>query len=174
MTFEPLPLHGAWLIRAAPGSDHRGWFGRVFCADEFATRGIDSAVLQTSLSYNRQRATLRGMHWQQAPHLEGKLVRCVRGSVYDVLLDVRPGSPTEGRWTSVELSDSGGAQVWVPPGVAHGFETLEDDTLVLYHMSGKFVPQASRRILWNDRRFRIEWPLPPAVLSEADSGMNRS
>jgi dTDP-4-dehydrorhamnose 3,5-epimerase len=168
VTFEPMSIPGAFRVKSPGSQDERGWFERVYCIDEFRGHGIADPVVQTSLSYNRRRGTLRGLHWQAPPDAEGKLVRCLRGRLYDVLADVRPDSPTRGRWESVELAEDDGRAVWIPPGVAHGFETLSDDTLVLYHMSARHSPALSRRTRWNDARLGIRWPEPPRVMSDED------
>lgn len=168
VTFEALSIPDAYRIHSPGSHDERGWFDRVYCSREFRDRGLPEQMVQTSLSFNRSRATLRGLHWQAAPADEGKLVRCVRGRLFDVIADVRPNSATRSRWVSVELADDDGCAVWIPPGVAHGFETLEDETLVLYHMSGCFSPGSARRARWDDPRIGVEWPVSPVVMSDED------
>ena len=168
MRFEQLSIPGAYRVYAPGSCDERGWFGRAYCSREFGVRGLPESIVQTSLSFNRSRCTLRGLHWQAHPSDEGKLVRCLRGRLFDVLADIRRGSSAWGRWESVELVEGDGWAVWIPPGVAHGFETLVDDTLVLYHMSGFFAPGSARRLRWDDPRLGVKWPEEPAVMSDED------
>lgn len=173
MTFEETPLAGAWVIRLEPHADERGYFVRTFSEDAFRERGLDPRVAQSSLSWNRTRGTIRGMHYQAAPHEEAKLVSCLRGRLYDVALDLRPGSPTEGTWFGVELAGDELTAFYVPEGVAHGFQTLEDDTLVHYQISVPHSPEASRVVAFDDPAYGIEWPLPPGVMSERDAAASR-
>jgi len=166
--FLPLEFEGLWLVRMERAADERGWFARSFCADEFVRHGLSPRVSQCSVSYSRRRGTLRGLHWQEAPHAEAKLVRCVRGRLFDVIVDLRRDSASFARWTSVELAAETCVAVYVPEGMAHGFQTLEDDTEVLYQMSAPHHPASERGIRWNDPRFAIAWPIPDPVLSERD------
>jgi len=168
MIFERAPLAGAFRIQPERVVDERGWFARVFCVEEFRRHGLRTEVCQSSISFNAAAGTLRGMHWQAPPHGECKLVRCVRGAVWDVLLDVRPSSDTYGRWWSVELSETGGTMLYVPEGVAHGFLTLAPNSEVLYLMSDPYVAEAARGARWDDPAFGIEWPSAPLVMSERD------
>jgi dTDP-4-dehydrorhamnose 3,5-epimerase len=168
MRFVELRLAGACLVQLDPQGDERGFFARAYCEREFAARGLASRFPQCNLSRNRRRGTLRGMHYQAAPHREAKLVRCVAGAVYDVIVDLRPGSPTHLQWTAEELAASTGAALYVPPGFAHGFMTLEDDTDVFYQMGEFHVPEAARGFRWNDPAFSIGWPFEPVVVSERD------
>ena len=171
MVFTETRLKGAFVIDPEQHTDERGYFARTYCQREFAAHGLNAKVVQASLSYNAKRGTVRGMHYQLFPHEEVKLIRCVRGALYDVAVDLRPDSPTCGQWTAVELSAEPGKAArmfYIPEGFAHGFQTLEDHTEILYQMSAFYVPEAGRGARWNDPAFAIEWPLPVAVISERD------
>jgi dTDP-4-dehydrorhamnose 3,5-epimerase len=165
--FAATPV-GAVVIEAEPVEDERGFFARSFCAREFAARGIDARVAQCNVSFNRERGTLRGLHFQHPPHAEAKLVRCTRGAVYDVALDLRSDSPTFLDHFAVELSAANRMMLFVPAGLAHGFQTLEPDTEVFYQMSAPYVPEAADGVRWNDPAFAIEWPLAVSAISERD------
>jgi dTDP-4-dehydrorhamnose 3,5-epimerase len=151
-------LPGAWVIELEAFADERGWFARTFDAEQFAARGLDPTVAQCNASFNARRGTLRGMHYQAYPHGESKLVRCVRGAIFDVAADVRPDSPTCRRWHAVELSAENALAFYIPAGLAHGFQTLTDDCEVLYQMGHRYVPEAARGVRWDDPSFAIEWP----------------
>lgn len=168
MRFEETTLPGVFVIEPEPFGDERGFFARLYCAREFAAYGLAELSAQSSLSYNRRRGTLRGMHYQDSPHAEAKLVRCSRGAIYDVALDLRPDSPTRFRWVGVELTAGNRRMLYIPEGCAHGFQTLADDTEVVYQMSAFYHPESARGVLWNDPAFGIRWPLPVNVLSERD------
>jgi dTDP-4-dehydrorhamnose 3,5-epimerase len=168
MHLTETPLAGAYLIDPAPIADDRGFFAYAFRADEFAGRGLVGTISQINLSHTRERGTLRGLHFQVAPHEEAKTVRCIRGAAYDVIVDLRPESPTRCRWFAVELSADNHRAIYVPPGFAHGFQTLTDDVEVLYLVSAYFTPSHYRGVRWNDPAFRIEWPLPPVRMHERD------
>ena len=168
MIFTQLCLPGAWLIEPERIEDERGFFARSFCEREFEARGLCAPMVQCNISYNRCQGILRGMHYQTPPHAEAKLVRCTRGAIYDVILDLRPGSATFGGWTHATLDAESRAMLYVPPGVAHGFQTLVDDTEVFYQMSAAFQPDAARGVRWDDSAFSIAWPLPHPILSERD------
>ena len=168
MRFAETPLPGAYLIELEPIEDERGWFARTFCAEEFAAHGLDPAVAQCNSSFSDRAATLRGMHYQAEPHGEAKLVRCTRGAIYDVLVDLRADSPTFCRWTGCELSATNRRMLYAPVGTAHGFVTLADASEVLYQMSFPYVPDAARGVRFDDPAFGIEWPVEPAVISERD------
>jgi len=170
MKFEVLGIHQAQLVRIERQEDARGFFARTFCVHEFAVAGITPEVVQASVSFNEHRGTLRGLHFQWPPSREGKLVRCVRGAIFDVLLDLRPGSPTYLRHLSVQLDQDGLDAVFVPHGVAHGFLTLADETEVFYQMSDVHAPDLAAGVRWNDPSFGIEWPDGgPSVISERDA-----
>jgi len=171
MIFRELDLPGAFLLEPERLEDERGFFARTFCRREFEARGLDPEVLQCSLSFNRRRGTVRGMHWQAAPAEEAKLVRVVRGAVHDVIVDVRPGSATLGRHAAVRLDAENRLALYVPPGFAHGFQTLEDGTELLYQMSAVHAPEHARGFRFDDPEVGIHWPLPVAVISERDWGL---
>lgn len=168
MRFEPAALEGAWVVHLEPVSDERGWFARTFCLEEFAGHGIEMRVAQANASFNARPGTLRGMHYQAEPHAERKLIRCTRGAVYDVLVDLRPVSPTFCRWFATELAADNARMVFVPAGVAHGFQTLVRDSEVAYLMSDEYVAAAARGVRWNDPAFGIEWPDAERVISGRD------
>ncbi len=168
MKFLPTPLAGAYLIEPERLEDERGFFARSFCQDEFRKHGLKPAVAQCNLSWNRKRGTLRGLHYQAAPHEEAKVVRCTRGAVWDVIVDLREGSPTRLRWHALELNADNRLALYVPEGFAHGFQTLADDSEVLYQMSESYRPDLARGLRWDDPRLKIKWPLPDPILSERD------
>jgi dTDP-4-dehydrorhamnose 3,5-epimerase len=159
---------GVHLIEAEPHIDERGFFARLSCPNEFAAAGIDFTPLQTSLSRSIVRHSLRGMHYQNAPQAEAKLVHVTRGAIYEVVVDVRPPSPTFGRWAGFYLDSRALNAVYVPEGCAHGFLTLEPDTDVLYQINRMYVPGFARGYRWNDRALNIDWPAEPTVISDAD------
>lgn len=169
MKFEPTALPGVMLVRAEPVEDARGVFARSFCADEFRAQGLDARVAQASFSVTSRRGTLRGMHWQAAPWAEAKLVRCVRGKVYDVALDLRPSSLAFCKWVAFELAAGNRDALYLPEGVAHGFQALEDDVELHYQMSAPYHPEAGRGVRWNDPAFGIAWPIANPQLSERDA-----
>lgn len=173
MVFRELPLPGAFVIEPERFEDERGFFARAFCREDFAARGLDPAVAQSSLSFNRRRGTLRGMHYQAAPAEEAKLVRCVRGAIHDVIIDLRPGSATFRQHTAVELDAENRLALYVPPDFAHGFQTLEDDTELYYQMSAPYSPEHARGFRHDDPELGIAWPLPVAVISERDRTLPR-
>ena len=168
MKYEPTDVEGAFLLSLEPRGDERGFFSRVFCADEFASRGLEAAVSQANTSVSAKAGTLRGMHYQVAPHGEAKLVKCIRGSAFDVVLDLREGSPTFGRWAGAALTPENRLMMYAPKGCAHGFLTLEDGTEMLYTASAPYQGPAERIIRWNDPAFAIRWPRDPEVLSPKD------
>jgi dTDP-4-dehydrorhamnose 3,5-epimerase len=168
MRFTETRLRGAWLIEFDLREDERGSFARLFDAHEFRERGLNAAVAQCNLSRNRGRGTLRGMHWQASPHGECKLVRCTRGALYDVIVDVRPESSTHCEWLSVELSEASARMLYVPEGLAHGFQTLTEESEVHYQMSARYAPEAALGARWDDPAFGIEWPPAERIISERD------
>ena len=170
MRFSETRILGVVAVDIEPREDARGAFARLHCPDEFAAAGHPFAPAQTSLSRNPHVWTLRGMHYQPAPNAEAKLVRAVRGRIFDVALDLRAGSPTYRRWTSAELSAENGRALLIPEGVAHGFLTLEPDTDVLYQITPAFQPGYEAGVRWNDPAFAIAWPAAPQVISERDAG----
>lgn len=169
MIITETPLKPACLIDIEPAHDGRGFFARTFCADEFARRGLPAGFVQASLSFNHRRGTLRGLHYQAEPCPEGKLVRCTRGAIFDVMVDLRRTSPTHCRWFAVELTAENARAVYIPPGFAHGFQTLCDDTEVFYQMTAEYRPELARGVRWNDPAFAIGWPLPEPILSPRDA-----
>jgi len=167
--FIPTSVAGAFVIEPESIEDERGHFARVFCAEVFVRRGLIGDVAQCSISVNRTRGTLRGMHFQAAPHSEVKVVRCTKGAIHDVLFDARPESETYLAWTAHELTPHNRHSLYVPKGVAHGFLTLVDDTEVYYQISTPFVPDAARGIRWDDPAFGANWPFDPIVISSRDA-----
>ncbi len=170
MIFRELPLAGAFLLEPERHADERGHFARTFCQREMAAHGLETGVAQASLSWNAKAGTLRGLHFQAEPHAEAKLVRVGRGAIHDVIVDLRPGSPTRGRYLALTLSADNGAQLYVPPGFAHGFQTLADDTEVNYLISAFYEPAAGRGYRFDDPAFGILWPLAVSMISERDLG----
>lgn len=170
MKFTETPLPGAFVIDIEPIEDERGYFARTYCREEFARHGLNPQLAQCNVSYNRRRGTLRGMHFQAKPREEAKVVWCASGSVYDVIVDLRPGSPSFRRWHAVELRAGTYRMLYVPEGLAHGFQTLADDSAVFYQMSEFHDPACARGVRWDDPAFAIAWPLPPGVMSARDRG----
>jgi dTDP-4-dehydrorhamnose 3,5-epimerase len=168
VNFVTLPLAGAFLVQLDPRTDERGFFARSFCVDEFGAAGIPADFPQQSIARSRRAGTLRGMHLQLEPHAEAKYVRCVRGRIFDAIVDLRPDSPTYLGSASVELDAEAGDALFVPAGFAHGYQALRDGTDVLYAMSARFAPAAARSIRWNDPALKIAWPIGEPILSEAD------
>jgi dTDP-4-dehydrorhamnose 3,5-epimerase len=168
MRFQQTLVEGVVLIGLEPREDERGFFARTWCDDEARAHGLDVTWVQCSLSYNARRGTLRGLHYQLPPHEETKLVRCTRGSVYDVVLDVRPRSPSFGRHVAVVLNSTNRLAVYVPPGCAHGFQVLEDDTEVFYQISEIYAPHYAAGVRWDDPALGIQWPVPSPILSDRD------
>ncbi|MEM7435567.1 MAG: dTDP-4-dehydrorhamnose 3,5-epimerase [Myxococcota bacterium] len=169
MIFTETEVVGAFIIEMEPHQDERGWFARSFCQDEFAAHGLSPVVAQCNVSTNLTKGTLRGMHSQHAPHEEDKLVRCTRGAIFDVMLDLRAGSPSYRKHVGVELTSANHRSLYIPKGVFHGFLTLEDDSEVFYQMSESYVPGQGRGVRWNDPAFAIEWPGEVEVISERDA-----
>lgn len=168
MIFTETKLKGAFIIDVKRIEDERGFFGRSYCKEEFEAHGLNTNAVQTNVSYNRHKATLRGMHMQIAPNEESKLVRCTRGSIYDVIIDMRPHSATYLTWIGVELSAHTYRMLYVPESFAHGFITLEKDTDVTYQVTNSYAPGAEQCYRWDDPVFDIVWPIPPALISEKD------
>lgn len=168
MIFRPLPLEDAYLIELEKKEDHRGFFARMFCVDELKQNGISFDIVQSSVSYNAKKATLRGLHYQQHPNAEKKVVYCVKGAIFDVIVDLRPTSPTKGQWFAAELSEHNKSGFLIPEGFAHGFQTLCDDCEVLYLISAPYCSESATGICWNDPTLAITWPLEGAIISERD------
>jgi dTDP-4-dehydrorhamnose 3,5-epimerase len=169
MRFTETKLVGAFVIDLEPRVDERGFFARTFCEREFGEHGLPTRFPQCNLSRNRSRGTLRGMHYEAAPSAESKLVRCVTGAIFDVIVDLRPGSATRFGWTGVELSGETGRALFVPAGFAHGFLTLSEDSDVFYHMGDFYRPNGARGFRWNDPRFAIDWPAAPIAIADRDA-----
>jgi len=168
LKFVPMRLPGAHLVEPQQITDDRGFFARIYCREEFEAYGLNTAVAQCSISFNERVGTLRGMHYQRQPCAEAKLVRCTNGAIYDVILDLRPESPTFKRWEGVELSAKNRRAVYVPEGFAHGFLTLTEGAEVFYQISEAFHAEYSVGVRWNDPAFGIVWPATIAVISERD------
>jgi dTDP-4-dehydrorhamnose 3,5-epimerase len=169
MNFRDTAIPGACIVEPERHEDARGFFARTWDSDEFAGQGLADRVVQTSISYNRLKGTLRGMHFQAAPYEETKLVRCTAGAIYDVVVDLRPDSPAFKRWAGVELSAENRLALYVPEGCAHGFLTLADDSEVAYQMSSPHVPEAARGVRYDDPAFEIAWPDEIVVVNERDA-----
>jgi dTDP-4-dehydrorhamnose 3,5-epimerase len=163
-----LALRGAYIVDIERLEDERGYFARSFCREEFARLGLSTEVAQCNVSVNRRRGTLRGMHYQIPPKAEAKLIRCTRGAVHDVIVDLRDGSPTARRWVATELTEGNSRMLYIPEGFAHGFQTLEDDSEVFYQMFTSYFPDHARGVRWDDPALRIAWPLPDPIVSERD------
>jgi dTDP-4-dehydrorhamnose 3,5-epimerase len=171
MRFVETELEGAYVLDLEPIEDERGFFGRAWCKRELEERGLSAELAQCNLSLSRRKGTLRGLHFQIPPHAEVKVVRCVRGAMFDVIVDLRRDSATYTRWIAVELSADNRRALYVPEGFAHGFQTLADETETFYMISAEYSPDAARGLRWNDDTFGIEWPDPEnALLSERDRG----
>lgn len=168
MKLAAAPLEGAWVVESERLEDARGFFARTFCAETFRRHGLNPAVDQCSVSYNRERGTLRGMHFQALPHAEAKLVRCTHGAVFDVIVDVRAASATRGRWFGLELSARNRRMLYVPEGFAHGFLTLEPDSELHYQISVPYQAASQRGFRWDDPGVGIQWPAQPRVVSDRD------
>ena len=168
MIFRATSLAGAYVIEAERLEDERGFFARSFCRREFEAQGLVPDLVQCNISFNRRRGTLRGLHYQAAPHEEPKLVRCTLGRVHDVIVDLRPESETFKKHLAVTLSSENRTMLYVPAGLAHGFLTLEDDSEVFYQMAQFYHPASARGVRWDDPAFGIEWPAEPTVISERD------
>jgi dTDP-4-dehydrorhamnose 3,5-epimerase len=168
MIFKETSLKGAFIIEIERREDERGFFARTWDPHEFEAHGLNPRLAQCSVSYNKKKGTLRGMHYQEKPHEEAKLVRCTMGAIYDVIIDLRQESATFRQWTATELTADSRRMFYIPEGVAHGFLTLEDDTEIFYQMSEIQVPDKARGVRWNDPAFGVEWPMAVQVISERD------
>jgi dTDP-4-dehydrorhamnose 3,5-epimerase len=166
--FVETEVKGVWLVTPEPAEDHRGFFARTWCEHEFAAHGLTERWVQCSISFNRQRGTLRGLHYQRAPHEETRLVRCTMGAIYDVVLDLRGESLTFGKHVAVELSAANRKMVYIPRGCAHGLQTLVNDSEVFYQMSAFYSPDHVAGVRWDDPAFEIPWPCPDPILSDRD------
>lgn len=171
MKFSEIPLKDAYCIELDPVEDERGFFARSWCVNEFKNHGLNPNLVQCSVSFNHKKGTLRGLHFQSKPHDETKLVRCTMGAIYDVVVDLRPDSPTFKQWFGVEMTSKNRKAMYVPEGFAHGFQTLEDDTEVFYQMSEYFHPESARGVRYDDPDIGIEWPISKMTISPADNSL---
>lgn len=168
MKFTSTKLAGVYIIDLEPHEDERGFFARTFCKHEFGELGLCTDFVQCNLSYNIKRGTLRGMHFQKHPYEEIKIVSCMKGALYDVVLDIRKGSETYGEWIAEELTDANHKMIYIPKGLAHGFQTLTDDCLMYYQMGQFYTPSSGSGIRYDDGRFQIKWPVKEKIISEQD------
>lgn len=168
MIFRECDLPGVWIIEPQPIRDSRGSFARTYCAEQFAAHGLNTDWVQNSISVNRRKRTLRGLHFQCAPSAEIKLIRCTSGAAFDVAVDIRPDSPTYRRWAGIELAAESGRMVYLPEGIAHGFQTLADGTEIFYQMSASYDPKCVRGYRFDDPAFDIDWPLETPIMSDRD------
>ncbi|MBY0399272.1 dTDP-4-dehydrorhamnose 3,5-epimerase [Myxococcota bacterium] len=168
MEFVETKLAGAWLVRQKKIVDARGHFARVWCTDEFRQHGLEPTIVQINTGLSVQKGTLRGMHYQLAPHAEAKFMRCTRGAIFDVIVDLRPGSATRGQWVGYELTADNGDMLYAPPGFAHGYQTLCADAEMYYTTSAMYAGPSARGVRYDDPAFGITWPLPVTVISDAD------
>lgn len=171
MKFNATELPGVFVIDLEPRGDDRGFFSRVFCIDEFSAQGLETQFKQFNTSFSKVKHTLRGMHYQLGDAAEVKVIKCIRGSLYDVVLDLRPDSPTFGKWTAAELSAENRRMMYVPRGCAHGFMSLTEDVEMMYFVSAFYDPAQERAVRWNDPAFGIEFPFPPALISDKDANV---
>jgi len=169
VTFTETRIPGAWICNIEPIRDDRGFFATTWLPEEFAARGLDARLAQCNLAVSTKTGTLRGMHFQRAPHAQAKLVRCVRGAVMDVVIDLRRDSPTFRAWDRLELTADNRRMLYLPAGLAHGYITLTDDVEVFYQASTPWAPQSEGGVRWNDPAFGVDWPSPPVVISERDA-----
>jgi len=169
MNFRKLAIRGAYLIEPEPLVDHRGFFTRIWCRDEFACQGITRPFDQSSMSHNTKRGTIRGLHFQSAPHEEAKLVSCPAGAIFDVVVDLRPNSPTFASWVGVEISAANHKMIYVPEGCAHGFQAVSDCSDVVYQIAGPFHPESAGGLRWDDPDLAIDWPISDPIMSERDA-----
>jgi dTDP-4-dehydrorhamnose 3,5-epimerase len=168
MIFHTVPLEGAYLIQFDKKVDDRGFFSRIFCVKEFSELNLETDIAQVNVSFNHDKGTLRGMHYQLEPSAEAKIVRCIRGSIFDVIIDMRPGSKTFKKWYGEILSEANRKMLYVPKGFAHGFLTLEDNTEIVYLITEFYDPKQQRGLMWNDPEFNIQWPFQPKIISDQD------
>ncbi len=168
MLFTETQLTGAYIIEIEKLKDNRGFFARSWCQNEFEKHGLNARIVQANVSYNKKKGTMRGMHYQKAPYEETKLVRCTRGAIYDVIIDLRPTSPTFTQWIGVELTAGNYKMLFVPENFAHGFQTLTDDSEVIYQVSQFYTPGSESGIRWDDPAFKINWPVEIQVISDKD------
>jgi len=168
MTFTETNLKGAYVVRLKNIEDERGYFARAWCHQEFGQQNLNPAMVQMNVGFSHHRGTVRGMHYQMAPHAEVKYIRCTRGAIYDVIIDLRDGSPTFGLWHGQELTADNGLMLYAPEGFAHGYQTLQDSTEMFYLTSASYAPSAARGVRHDDPAFSVRWPLPVTFISAAD------
>ena len=168
MEFTETRLKGAYSVRLKEIADNRGYFARGWCRDEFAQHGLKAEMVQLNVGFSHKKGTLRGLHYQEAPHAEAKFVRCTRGAIYDVIVDLREESPTHKQWLAFELTEDNGTMLYVPEGFAHGYQTLTDNADMYYMTSAMFARNSAGGVRFDDIAFNIQWPLPVSVISEAD------
>jgi len=168
LLFTETKLKGAFVLEIEKREDNRGFFARTFCQNEFRAHGLNPLVVQCNIAYNKKKGTLRGMHFQNAPHAENKLVRCTRGAIHDVIIDLRPDSPTYKQWVSAELTEDNHKLLYVPEGFGHGYQTLSETAEVIYQVSQFYAPESASGVRHNDPAFGITWPLPVAAISDLD------
>jgi len=168
MKFRETKLKGAYTIELTPIEDERGFFARSFCQKEFAQHGLKTEIIQSNIVYNKIRGTIRGIHYQMAPHEEAKLVRCTKGALYDIIIDLRGESSTYCQWEAFELTETNNLMLYIPERLAHGFQILKDDTMVFYQMFTEYHPESARGVRWDDPFFNITWPIENPLLSEKD------
>lgn len=168
MIFNPLELEGAYLIDVEKKEDERGFFARYYCEEEFRLKGLNTKWVQINNSLSKEKGTLRGLHFQRPPHSEVKMIRCIKGAIWDVIVDIRKGSPTYGKWFGHELTEVNRSMMYVPMGFAHGFISLCDDSEILYLVSSNYNANSEGTLKWDDKLHGIEWPLAPKIISEKD------
>jgi dTDP-4-dehydrorhamnose 3,5-epimerase len=169
MIFRETTIPGAWIIDIAPIADHRGFFAMTWLPEELTRRGMNASLAQCNLAFNHKRGTLRGMHFQKAPHAQAKIIRATRGALLDVIVDLREDSPAFKKWAAVELTADNRRMLYMPEGIAHGYLTLTDDTEAYYHASSPWVPASEWGVRWDDPAFAIDWPITPTVISDKDA-----
>lgn len=169
MLFHPTAISGVWIVEPEPRLDARGLFARVWCDEEFAARGLATRLLQANTAFSHRKGTLRGLHYQQAPAAEAKLVRCTQGALFDVALDLRPGSATYRHWVGVELTAANRRMLYIPEGCAHGYQTLTDNAELWYGTTHAYAPALASGVRFDDPAFNITWPEPVSVISDADA-----
>lgn len=170
MKFTQTKLPGVFIVDIEPASDERGFFARSWCKDQFKEHGLNTNLSQCGISFNHKKGTLRGMHYQAEPHGEVKLVRCTRGTIFDVAVDLRQNSPTFKQWVGVVLSAENHRMLYIPEGLAHGLLTLEPNTEIFYQISTPYVPESARGVRWDDPAFKINWPENPSLIADRDAG----
>jgi dTDP-4-dehydrorhamnose 3,5-epimerase len=169
MIFRDTELQGVFIIEPEIIEDERGFFACSWTTDDFQKRGLNPRLMQCNISFNKQKGTVRGMHFQRKPHEEAKLIRCTRGAIYDVAIDLRPGSPTQYKWVAAELTSDNHRLLYIPEGFAHGYQTLTDSAELFYQISEYYHPESAGGVRWNDPVFDIKWPLPLTKIAERDS-----